>query len=106
VLGVGLVGEYPGMDVWVQRLDASAEDLGEAGDVLDRRDRYSEATDVRCGRACRHDLNAGLVQAADQFVQAGLVGDADEGALDLDAAHGIVTFLPVIVQPSRAIRPT
>ena len=43
--------------------------------------------DARRGRAGRDDLDAGLVQAAGELVEAGLVVDADERAADGDLGH-------------------
>ena len=49
--------------------------------------------------------------AAGEVLEPGLVVDADQRAADAGAhvvelVHGMVTFRPVTVQPSRAIRPT
>ncbi len=77
------VGQDAGVDAGVQRLDAAVEALGEAGEVLDAGDGQAEAGD-QGGRAAGGDeLDTGVVQAADQLVEAGLVVDRDEGA-----AHG------------------
>ena len=45
-------------------------------------------------------------EAPGELVEAGLVVDGDEGTTYGSGAHGMVAFLPVTVQPSRAIRPT
>src|SRR4029453_18113304 len=61
------------------------------------------------GRARRHDLHAGRVQPLGQLLQPGLVVHADQRAthgLALLRTHGMVTFRPLMVQPSRTSRPT
>ena len=96
----------------VQRLDPAVEALGEAGQVLDLGDRQAEALDQRGRAAGRDQRDAGVVQAADQVLEAGLVVDGDQRAPDRDLIVACRshwpnrTFLSVIVKPSRAIRPT
>ena len=93
----------------VQRLDPAVEALGEAGQVLDLGDREAEPVDQRGRAAGRDERDAGVVQAADQVLEAGLVVDRDERAPDRDLVRGHRpnrTFLSSIVKPSRAIRPT
>src|SRR5262249_29492501 len=62
------------------------------------------------GLAGGDHLDAALAQRPDQVVKAGLVIDADQCPLDRPASialsHGMVTFLPVMVHPSRTSRPT
>ena len=48
--------------------------------------------DARRGRAGRDDLDAGLVQPAGEFVQAGLVVDADQRAANGDACHVVISW--------------
>ena len=82
VVGLAGVGEDAGVHPRVQRLDPALEALGEAGEVLDLGHRQAERLDER-GRATGRDQgDAGLVQAADELLEAGLVVDGDEGAAD------------------------
>ena len=85
-----LVRQQSGVDVRVQRLHPSAEDLGEPGDLVDRRHGHTEVTDAGGGGARRHDLDAGLVQPAGQLVQTGLVVHADQRSpYDDLGTHGL-----------------
>jgi hypothetical protein len=118
MVGLAGVGEQPGVHPRVQCLDPALEAFGEAGEVLDPRDRQPERRDERGRPAGGDELDARLVKAADEVLEAALVEDRDEGpahrpdvlrgpgGADLDAAHGMVTFLPLTVNPDRASRPT
>ena len=79
------VGEDAGVHPRVQRLDPAVEALGEAGEVLDLGDRQAEARDQRRRAAGGDQLDAGVVQAADEVLEPGLVVDGDQGPLDRDA---------------------
>ena len=70
------------MDAWVQRLDAAPEQLRHLRDLLDPRHRDAHLLEVGARAAARDDLDAELDQALRELVQAGLVVDRDEGALD------------------------
>ena len=113
MFGFALIGEQAGMHVRVQGLDPAVEHLGEAGDLLDWRDRNTDACN---GFGCRtggHDVHPGVVQAAGQLGEPGLVVDADQCAPDRPAAglhkivmlltsaesHPMVAFPPVQVTP-------
>ena len=78
VLGLAGVGEDAGVHARVQRLDAALEALGEAGEVLDLGHRQAQRLDERGRAAGRDERDAGLVQAADEVLEAGLVVDGDE----------------------------
>ena len=83
VVGLAGVGEDAGVHPRVQRLDPALEALGEAGEVLDLRHGQAERLDEG-GRAPGGDeRDPGVVQAADEVLEAGLVVDGDEGP-----AHG------------------
>ena len=72
------VGEDAGVHARVQGLDPAVEALGEAGEVLDLGDGQAEVGD-QLGRATGGDeLDAGVVQAADELVEPGLVVDGDQ----------------------------
>src|SRR5207302_692519 len=91
------------------RLDPPVEALREAGQLLDPGHRYPERRDPLGRAAGGHDRHTRLTQRLRQRFQARLVIDADQCATDRAAVvggHGIVTFLPVMVQPSRTSRPT
>ncbi len=91
LLDMGLeaaVGEDAGMHLGVQRLDAAVETLGEPGQVLDLGDRDAERLDPGGRAAGRHQRDTGLVEAADEVVEAGLVVDGDEGPADGDSVDG------------------
>ena len=93
----------------VQRLHPAVEALGEAGQVLDLGHRQAEALDQRGRAAGRDQRDAGVVQAADELLEPGLVVDRDERSPDRRSAVSSCpkrTFLSVIVKPSRTIRPT
>jgi len=53
----------------VQRLHPSAEDLGKARHLVDRRDRNAEVADAGRRRPGRDDLDAGVVQAARELIE-------------------------------------
>src|SRR5262245_38179095 len=101
------VGEQPRVNAGVQRLHPPVEALGETGYLLYSRHRYARRLDRRSGRAGRHQLDAGLREALRELGQTGLVVDAEQCAPNrpLCVAHGMLTFLPDTVQPSRTIRP-
>src|SRR5690606_20493463 len=98
--------------------------LREAGEILDPNDGDARRRDARRRGAGGHDRDAGLVQPTREIDQAGLVVDTDESAPDRHSggpggfggshrgssvviwSYGIETLRPVIVQPSRASRPT
>ncbi len=79
------VGEDPGVDARVERLDAAVEALGEAGQLLDPRHREAETLDQGRGAAGGDQLDTGVVQGPGQLLQTRLVVDGDEGATDRDA---------------------
>ena len=79
------VGQDAGVHARVQRLDPAVEALREAGEVLDLGDRKAEGLDQRGRAAGGDELDAGVVQAADEVVEAGLVVDGHERAADRDA---------------------
>jgi hypothetical protein len=99
------VGEDARVHLGVQGLDPAVQALGEPGEVLDLRHRDAELLDQR-GRAARRDqLDAGVVQAAGQVLETGLVVDGHERTLDGDpagvgvrSAHGVTLLL---IGPSR-----
>ena len=103
VLRIAQIREEAGMHARVQCLHASVEALGEAGEGRDGSDRNASLFDPRRGAAGGHDLDTLCMERCGQVDKAGLVIDGDEGALNGAAtvvcAHGIVTFLPWIVQP-------
>ena len=51
-------GEDGRVDARVQRLDAPAEELGNVGQLVDRRDREAELGDVRGAPAARHEVDS------------------------------------------------
>ena len=82
VVGQAGVGEDAGVDARVQGLDPSVEALGEAGQVLDLGHGQPQAGDGGGGPTGRDELDAGLGQATDEVLEAGLVVDGDEGTAD------------------------
>src|SRR5581483_5386305 len=84
VLRQAAVGQDPGVHPRVERLHAAVEALGEAGEVLDLRDRQAERVDQRRGTAGGHELDARLVEAAYELLEPGLVENRDQRAADLD----------------------
>ena len=84
------VGEDPGVDARVQRLDPAVEALGEAGELLDRRDRHAGGLDGLGRRPGRHDGDAGGVEVAGELVEAGLVVHRHQGtAQRADVGHEV-----------------
>jgi hypothetical protein len=81
------VGQQPGVHLRVQGLHPAVEALGEAGQLLDRRDRGAGGRDARGRRAGGHDLHAGGRQGADEVVEAGLVVHAHQRAPDRSPIH-------------------
>ena len=78
------VGQDAGVHPRVQGLDAPVEALGEAGEVLDLGDRQAQALDQRGGAARGDQGDAGVVQPADELLEAGLVVHGDQGTPDRD----------------------
>src|SRR5262249_47195115 len=70
------------VDARVQRLDTAAEELRHLRDLLDPRHRDAHLLEECARAAARDDLDAELNEALGEFVQARLVVDGDEGALD------------------------
>ena len=103
MLWLALIGEQAGMHMRVQGLDPTVEHLGKAGDLLDRSDRNTGARNGFRGRAGRNDVDAGVVQAAGELGETGLVVDADQCTADRPApivlGHPMVAFRPVQVTP-------
>ena len=99
------VGQDPRVHLRVQRLDPAVEALGEAGELLDPGDREAEALDQRRGAAGGDQGHPGLVQAADQVLEAGLVVDRDQRPPDRDArrAGGRCRWKPC-TSPHRPMR--
>ena len=89
VVLLGPVGEDPGVDLRVQRLDPAVEALREAGDVLDPGHRHAAVGDALGGRPGRDDLDALLVQTGGEPLDPGLVEHAHERTADGgDVGHG------------------
>ena len=82
VLGLAAVGEDARVHRRVQRLHPPVEALGEAGDLLDRRDRDAGVGDPARGRPGAHQLHAGRGEPGGELLDAGLVVDAQQGAAD------------------------
>src|SRR5205823_1805510 len=70
------------VDPRVQRLDPPAEELGHRGHVLDRSHREPELAQERRRAAARDELYAEPREPARELLQARLVVDGDERALD------------------------
>ena len=104
VLGLAKVGQDPRVHSRVQRLHPSVEGLREPRQVLDLGHLDAGLRDAGRRRPGRDDLHPGGGQARCELGQPGLVVDADQGTADRTLTHGMVTFLPVTVQPSRASR--
>ena len=80
MLGLAGVGEDPGMDARMQRLDAALEGFGESGEVLDLGDRDSGVGDLARRRSGGHQSDARGMQTGRKFDQSGLVVDTDQCA--------------------------
>ena len=80
--GQPAVGEDARVHARVQRLDPAVEALGEAGELLDLGDRDAQPLDQGRGAAGGDERDAGLVQAADELLEPGLVVDRDQRAAD------------------------
>ncbi len=80
VVGHVAAGEDAAVDLRVERLHASSEQLREAGHVLDA--SHGQARPLEgCGRAsARDELEPDLGQAAGEGLEAGLVVDGDQRA--------------------------
>ena len=82
VARVVAAGEQRAVHARVQRLDAAAEHLGDARQILDARRLQAVLAEVGRGAAGRDQLDAELDQAMRKLQQAGLVRDRDERSLD------------------------
>lgn len=98
VVGETQVGEDAGVHLGVQRLDPAVQALGEACQLLDLGHGDARGGDLRGGGPGGDQLHPGLVQAAREILEAGLVVDADErpsnGPLVALGGHWITTFRP------------
>ena len=82
VVGAVSPGEDRRVNPRMQRLHAPAQQLGCLGYVLDRRDRDPDLLQERGRAAARHDLDVELREAACERLEALLVVDRDQRALD------------------------
>ena len=64
----------------MERLDASAQQFGEAGHILDRRDRQSPLGEGACRPAGGNQLKAKIEQPPCKGVKTGLIENAQNGA--------------------------
>src|SRR5436190_22722534 len=91
----------------MERLDAPVHHLGKAG-VLGNLAHGNAGFAQRFERAAgREQLDRELGQLAREGLESGLVGDAEESALDLGEGHGVVRAAarePVMLAPVRALR--
>ena len=87
VLRVVAQREQAGVEPRVQRLDAAAHDLREAGEVLDRADGEPRGAQLGGGAARRHELDAESGQAPRELDDAALVRDGQERSADADVAR-------------------
>ena len=88
VVGLAGVGEDPGVHPRVEGLDPALEALGEAGEVGHLGDGEAEVGDEPGRAAGRDEGDAGVVQTADQVLEAALVVDGDERPADGPATIG------------------
>ena len=77
MLEVGPVGQDAGMYPRVQSLDATVHQLGEPGQLGDRRDLHAGCDQRIPGAAGRVELDAQLLQAAGEFRKPGPVGNGE-----------------------------
>ena len=91
VLLVVAAGEDPGVDARVERLDAPAEHLRRLGQRLDVAHLQAELLEEGRRAAARDQLDAELVEAERERVEAGLVVDGDQRALDHEATSSPTT---------------
>src|SRR5262249_52208370 len=82
ILRLGAPGEDGRVDARVQRLDAAPEQLPPLRDLLDPPHPDPPLLQAGARAAAGDDLDTELDQALRELVQAGLVVDGDEGALD------------------------
>ena len=87
VVGVVAQREQPGVELRVQRLDAAAHDLGEAGEVLDRTHLEARLRELAGGAAGRDQLDAELRQPAGEIGDPPLVGHRQQRAPDADVTR-------------------
>ena len=92
VFGLVLVGQDAAVNFGVQRLDAAAQNLREAGDVAHRRDGQPLFLQEFHGSAGRYQFHPPVVQEAGEFRQAVLVGHAQERAPDGQTIHSLSPF--------------
>src|SRR5690606_14098110 len=101
-----LVGEQTGVHRRVQGLHPTIQTLGKPGQLLHSGHRHPARLDHGGGGTGRHQLHPRLLERGRQLRQPGLVVHAHQGAPDRPPTHRMVTFLPLMVQPSRTRRPT
>ena len=87
VLRVVAQRQQAGVELRVQRLDAAAHDLREAGEVLDRADLEPGLGQLARRAAGRDELDAELGQAAREVDDPALVGHRQQRAADADLAR-------------------
>ena len=98
MFGTACVGEDTRVYTGMECLDTPVQTLRESGEFLDPRDLHSGLGDPGGGGAGGDDLHARGIEGARQFLQTGLVVDADECAGDCLAvvAHGCFVGLSVV----------
>ncbi len=85
---LGAVEEDAAEELRVERLDAPAEDLRKAREVRDVRDGEARCGEVLRGAARRKEPEALRDERAGEFVEAGAVGDREEGEPGASRRYG------------------
>ena len=82
MVGVGHVGQQPGMDVRIQGFDPAVKALGKTGDLFHRGDLDAQILQLLCGAAGGDDLGACLAEGRCQGLKTLLVVDRDQCSVD------------------------
>src|SRR5437867_3420422 len=97
--------EDGGVDPGMKRLDATAEHLGDAGELLNPLDVEPDLLLEEVGRpTARHELEAELGQTAGELLQTGLVVDGDQRAHSSATTSGRIRCSSAWIRSARLSR--
>ncbi len=80
--------KQPGVDAWMERLDAPIQQFRKTGDIRYGRHLHAGSRQLLVGAACGDDLKAQVRQGLGQFDNTGLIENAEERAHSAEKPFG------------------